>query len=158
MHFEVFSYGHDWEELLAFVRWWIMSEGFSRDIKEGEQVDMGVSVRDIEHTIKVSQQGEFCLLIEKGAIISDSPKKLLQDGEIYINKGLPGETGFDHAIKEVEQWLSEMWNCDPYQIDSEKATFEGMRFDTVGVGLCLSNHEDSDWKISITANAVGIPK
>lgn len=158
MHFEVFSYGHDWEELFAFIRWWIMSDGFSEDIKKGQEVKGGISVRSIDHTITVSEISTFRLLIEKGVTISDSPIRPLKENEMFINKGPAGKTGFDKAVGIVENWLSRVWDYDPYQIDPEKAMFEGMRFDMIGVGLYLVTNNDSDWKISISAGVVGIPK
>jgi len=166
MYFKVFAYGHDWQGILEFIKWWLRSENWNTDIKEGDKVDGGSSVRDITHTILIRPKGRFELIIEKGVIFSDddSPRKL-KDGELYFNKPYKkggNETGFDIVVKRAATWLEGKWDCDPCEVNPEKADRESLNFDMVGIGFYIENprgeDERDEWGLRIKADVVGIPK
>ncbi len=167
MYFKVFTYNY--QEALDFINWWINSGYFSVDIKKGDNVQRGMgvgglAVRDVYHTIRVLQGENFDLFIEKGVITSDAPQRELKYGEDFLNQNVSNleekgmsVTGFDVAISIVEDWLQEVWDCDPYFINEKKATTEQMRFDFIGVGFYIETYHD-DWKIHVSADVVGFPK
>ncbi|MFA5207793.1 MAG: hypothetical protein WC428_03975 [Candidatus Paceibacterota bacterium] len=159
MYIKAFEYGHEWELVLDFLKWWIKSDNCSKDIKIGDSVNGGKAVRDIDHTICVTQKGKFELLIEKDAIMSDGPKRKLKSDELYLNKKLLlGGTGFDKSVKKIKEWLKKTEDYDPRAIDYEKACLEGQKFDMVGTGFYFETIDTSYRKILITASVVGIPK
>jgi len=160
MYIKSFAYGHDWELVSSFLQWWIKSSNFSKDVRIGDNVNRGgKAIRDIDHTIRVTQKGKFELLIEKGAIMSDGPPRELRDGELYLNKrGLLGTSGFDKSVKKIEKWLEQVWDYDPCLMNPQKANMESQRFDMVGTGLFIETCDQIHWKIRIVADVVGIPK
>jgi len=160
MYIKSFAYGHDEKLISSFLRWWIKSGNFSKDIKIGDKIDGGNAIRDINHTIRILQKGKFTLIIEKDAIMSDGHRKTLKKDELYLNKnnGLFCGTGFDQSIKKIEKWLDEMSFYDPYKMNSQKAQIESQRFDMIGTGIFLETCDDIHWKMRVTADVVGIPK
>lgn len=166
MYFEkIFEYGHDWEVVLSFIAWWIRSENFTRDIKEGDIVDDSGSraVRSIEHTVRVIKRESNEIIIEKGAIMSDCKRNFLRDGEYYLNKVVDDKTGLDRTIEEVEKWLRKVSQAGPTRINFKKAVTEGMLFDSIGVGLFVENSNFSvecptEWALSIRADVVRLPQ
>ena len=159
MYIKTFAYGHDWELVLDFLKWWIKSDKWSKDIKIGDDVDGGKAIRDIDHTIRVTTKNKFELLIEKDAIMSDGPKRRLDLLEQYLNKELLlGKTGFDKAVKEIEVWLKKTRDYDPRSVNPKKADLEGQKFDIVGIGFHIETADKICWKLLITADVVGIPK
>jgi len=156
MYFKIFGYGHEHKAILEFIRWWMKSERWDKDIKINDVVDGGFSIRDITHTVLVREDGKFDLIIEKGVLFSDGPQRKLQKGEMYINQGII--SGFSRAVKKTEAWLASMEDCDPCEIDKKEAYEQGLRFDMVGVGFILETTDPNDWKIRIRAKVVGIPK
>lgn len=159
MYIKSFAYGYEWKLVLDFLKWWIKNNN-SKDVKIGDSVDGGgKSVRDIDHTICVTQKGKFGLLIEKDAIMSDGPKKSLKSGELYLNKKLLlGGTGFDKSVKKIEEWLKKTEDYDPRSVNPEKAYSERQKFDMVSIGFYIETADEICWKLLITADVVGLPK
>jgi hypothetical protein len=158
MYFKVFGYGHNWEEVLEFIKWWIKSNKFSKDIIRGEKINGKTSVRDINHTIRIIECSEFELLIEKGIIASDLPAREMKPSEVYLNKGHLEDTGFNQAVQKIGEWLERLWDYDPYVIDDEKAMLISLEFDMIGVGFYICSNPDNPWKLHIVADTVGIPQ
>lgn len=159
MHLKAFVYGYDWELALDFLKWWIKSGNWSKDIKIGDKVDGGKAIRDIDHTIRVTQKNKFELLIEKDAIMSDGPKRSLKAGELYLNKkSLLDDNGFDKSVKKIKEWLEKIEDYDPRSVNPEKALSEGQKFDMVGIGFRIKTADEICWKLLITADVVGLPK
>lgn len=158
MYFKTFGYGHDHEEILEFIKWWIKSECWDKDIKIGESWKGcgGPSIRDIAHTVSVQKQGSFDLIIEKNVIMSDEPSRGMKKGEFYLNKG--PMNGFIRAAKKIEIWLESRWDYDPCEIDAKKAYEKGLIFDTVGIGFIVETVDQAGWKLRVRADVVGIPK
>lgn len=70
MIFKAFEYEHSKENILEFLKFWISSEEFLKDIKKGSFVGSSrKTVRDVKHTIVISKNGLLELSIKKGAII-----------------------------------------------------------------------------------------
>jgi len=156
MQIKAFAYGFEEENVLSFLEWWIKSENFSKDVKIGDKVDGGKAIRSVDHTIRIAQNGQFELLIEKDAIMSDGSRKKMKKGELYLNKGLL-TNGFKESVKHIKRWLEEVEYCDPCLMDPEKAETESQKFDMIGTGLFIETTNDG-WKLLIVANVVGIPK
>ena len=155
MFFKIFAYGFERENVLSFIQWWIKSENFSKDVKIGDVVDGGGNaIRDIDHTI-VLTQNKFELIIEKGVITSDLPRRKKCE-ELYLNKNFLGENGFDTTIRKTKKWLEKTWDYDPYVVNPEKTKkiYDMM----VGIGFFIENPNQEKWKLCITADVVGIPK
>lgn len=159
MYLKIFEYGFDWELILSFIEWWIKSSNFFKDIKEGDRVARGKSIRDIYHTILVTQKGEFELIIEKGVIISDNSPRELREGELYLNKwSFFGGSGFEKSVRKIKKWLKETQGCNPYLINSQKADMEALEFDMIGVGFFIETYDENKWKLRILADVVGLPQ
>lgn len=159
MYVKIFEYGFDWKLILSFIEWWIKSGNFSKDIKKGDRIYYGKSIRDIDHTILVTQKGKFELIIEKGAIISDNSPRELKEGELYLNKwSFFGGSGFEKSVRKIKKWLEEIEDYNPYLINSQKADMEALEFDMIGVGFFIETCDGNKWKLRIVADVVGLPK
>lgn len=156
MYFKTFGYGHECEEIMEFIRWWLKSEGWDRDIKTNDKIKGGFSIRDVVHTVLVREEGKFDLIIKKGVIFSDERQRKLKKGEILMNKGLV--TGFARSVKKAEIWLERRGDYDPCEIDAKKTYEQGTRFDMVGVGFVIETTDARGWELRIRAEVVGIPK
>jgi hypothetical protein len=157
----MFEYGFDQKIVLSFTEWWIKSGNSSRDVKIGDKVNGGIAIRSVDHTIRVTQNGKFEILIEKGAIMSDdNPKRILKDGELYLNKnnGMFHGNGFNESVKKIGRWLEEVASCDPCSINPEKALMARQEFDTIGIGLYIESLNEIGNDLRIFADVVGIPK
>jgi hypothetical protein len=157
MYVKIFEYGYDWEELLKFIQWWIKSDNFDKDTKIGDRVRGGVAIRDVNHTILIVQKGNFELVIEKGAIMSDGPPRELKKGELYLNKWLLG-TGFDKSVKQIKNWLEKMGHYNPHLMNPQKADRESKKFDLIGTGFFIETPDFNTWHLRIVADVVGLPK
>jgi hypothetical protein len=157
VYFKSFAYSHDCELALDFIQWWIMSRNFSKDIKKGEQVRGGKSVRDIDHTILITQDDQV-MLIEKSAIMSDGPQRSLRSAEIYLNKPTLKNNGLKESVKMISRWLKSNANLDPFTINPQKAQKESQKFDMVGIGFFMETDGFINWKLKVIADVVGIPK
>lgn len=159
MYIKAFEYGHEWELVLDFLKWWIKSDNCSKDIKIGDDINGGKSVRSIYHTICITQKGKFELLIEKDAIMSDGPKRSLKPNELYLNKkSLLGSTGFDRSVEKIGKWLKKTEDYDPRAINYDAAYLEAQEFDMVGTGFHFETIDKNYNKILISAVVVGIPQ
>jgi hypothetical protein len=164
MHIKIFEYGYNYMEVQSFIEWWIKSGRFTRDIKKGDRVDGGRAIRDIDHTIKIIPNSIFEIIIERNIIINDYDGKEVRGlgkYEFYLNKKdlfCFGSTGFDKASKTIREWLYNMNECDPYIVNKRKALIEEQRFDMIGIGFFIETYKESEWKLRIYADVVGLPK
>jgi len=158
MEIEAFEYGHNRKEILSLIKWWIGSGNSLKDVKIGDKVNgWGKAIRSVDHTIRITQNGKYELLIEKDSIMSDGSRKKLKTNELYLNKGLL-TNGFKESVEYIKKWLEDAEFWDPYLMDREKAETESQKFDMIGIGFFIKATDNNGWKLLIVANVVGIPK
>lgn len=160
MIFKAFEYEHSKENILEFLKFWISSEEFLKDIKKGSFVGSSrKTVRDVKHTIVISKNGLLELSIKKGAIVSDMPRDLTP-GEIYLNEN----DGFSKVIKEIDKWLEDAKKQDPWSVDYQKALSAKRNFEWIGLGFYLETEIEPEkdiihrWTMKISVGVVPLPK